>query len=412
MNISMKKKTLVASILTIALCFSVIAGATFALFTSESNINIAVTSGKVKLVATIDENSLATSSLGIEQIPGTFANGGTATFDNETNLDLTNITPGDKATFKINVKNESTVDVMYKITWNVNNEDMNALKVTSNGEDVADLGWTLWAYEDYNNASAVSEGYDATEIVPSNSDTKTLNVEIELPMGAGNEYQAKEASITFKVEAVQGNAGDLDLEAAFENGGIITTGGVPVSVDELTNENGEVVGGAFIGENDTTFKDIVINKTTEGQSYAVAMGSNSGDLTLDSGAVINAGAYYGITAMPERNGIANINMNSGSKISASGNNATCIFLTGAGTGGTANIYLNASGLLDPQNGAKGIWITDNYDAVNIYVKDMVAFKEYYAMTECYRNPNPDFVRWYINGVEHNDIETVAGTDNA
>lgn len=40
----MDKKTLLASLLTIAVCLTLIAGSTFALFTSEDAVNIAVTS--------------------------------------------------------------------------------------------------------------------------------------------------------------------------------------------------------------------------------------------------------------------------------------------------------------------------------------------------------------------------------
>lgn len=49
--------------MTIALCMSLMAGATFALFTSESKVNIAVTSGKVSVVANIDETSVQTKQL-------------------------------------------------------------------------------------------------------------------------------------------------------------------------------------------------------------------------------------------------------------------------------------------------------------------------------------------------------------
>ena len=72
----MKNRIIISSILTIALCLSMIAGSTFALFTSESKVDIAVTSGKIDVVATIDETTLATSSLGVAQTAGVFANGG------------------------------------------------------------------------------------------------------------------------------------------------------------------------------------------------------------------------------------------------------------------------------------------------------------------------------------------------
>ena len=49
----MKKKVLLSSIATIALCLCLIAGSTFALFTSQDNVNIAVTAGEVEMVAGI-----------------------------------------------------------------------------------------------------------------------------------------------------------------------------------------------------------------------------------------------------------------------------------------------------------------------------------------------------------------------
>ena len=47
----MKKKILLSSILTIALCLSIIAGSTYALFTSSADVNVAVTAGNVELTA-------------------------------------------------------------------------------------------------------------------------------------------------------------------------------------------------------------------------------------------------------------------------------------------------------------------------------------------------------------------------
>ena len=53
-----KKKILLSSVMVIALCLSLIAGSTFALFTSESKVNIAVTSGKVDVKASITDLSV------------------------------------------------------------------------------------------------------------------------------------------------------------------------------------------------------------------------------------------------------------------------------------------------------------------------------------------------------------------
>lgn len=51
----MKKKLIFGSALGIIMCSSLIAGATMALFTSESKVNIAVTSGKVDVSAEAKE---------------------------------------------------------------------------------------------------------------------------------------------------------------------------------------------------------------------------------------------------------------------------------------------------------------------------------------------------------------------
>ena len=65
----MKNGFLLSSFLMIALCLSAIVGSTFALFTSESTTNIAVTSGKVEVEATVQD--IVLYSMG-EQQSGTF----------------------------------------------------------------------------------------------------------------------------------------------------------------------------------------------------------------------------------------------------------------------------------------------------------------------------------------------------
>ena len=63
MTKTVKRNVVVSAILAIMLCVSLIAGATFALFTSESKGNIAVTSGKVSVLASIDETSVQTKQV-------------------------------------------------------------------------------------------------------------------------------------------------------------------------------------------------------------------------------------------------------------------------------------------------------------------------------------------------------------
>ena len=105
--IKMKKKALLSSILTIALCISLIAGSTFALFTSESKVNIAVTSGNVEMIAAIDNIqtwSLEDDKTSAGRTDGTFTQGGSASFDaNTASFTINKIIPGDKVSFAENL---------------------------------------------------------------------------------------------------------------------------------------------------------------------------------------------------------------------------------------------------------------------------------------------------------------------
>ena len=197
----MKKKNIViSSFATIALCLSLLMGSTFALFTSESKVNIAVMSGKVSVVANIDENSVQTKQLYDTQYEDGKDNmyEGVATFGAE-GLTLEKFVPGDGIKFNIVVKNESTVSVKYRTIISCENDDglFAGLNITIDENN-------------YNSVKAVSSWEQlsvgsANEIVP---------ITIELPEGAGNEYQDKTCTVSYKVEAVQGNADTVDVDGS------------------------------------------------------------------------------------------------------------------------------------------------------------------------------------------------------
>ena len=201
-----KNKMLLSSIASIALCSSIAVGGTFALFTSEQKVNVAVTAGKVKVTAEIVEESLKTSSsLSTFNYQATeengytanFENGGTATFSNADGvqiLKLTNVTPGDKAEFQIKATNESNVSIQYRFAWAVDGELSEALEATVQEEDAEVVklvtNKTEWAkWEDADNV-------------------KTFNVVVYLPETVDNTYQEQKASISFLFEAVQSNGVD------------------------------------------------------------------------------------------------------------------------------------------------------------------------------------------------------------
>ena len=197
MNKSLKKNVIISSIMAIGLSASLLAGATFALFTSESKANIAISGGKVDVVATINDDFTTYSGVNITgnsetdvisatETNGTFTNGGFASLSENT-LSLTNLTPGDKVTFSITVKNNSTVKVKYR-TRLICEEDTGLYE---------GLVYTIGGYQNM----AIS---DWAELAV-NSDDVTFDCSIALPTDAGTEYQDKSCSISFIVEAVQGN---------------------------------------------------------------------------------------------------------------------------------------------------------------------------------------------------------------
>lgn len=187
------KKTLFVSVLTIVLCFSLISGATFALFTSESNVNISVTSGKVEVAATVQNLSLYSMD---KPFGDNFENGGTAVYENGV-LTLDKMTPGDKVEFEIKVINSSNVDIQYKINWTVQGKLAEVLVIKSNDKELEDLSWTKWEKDSLEK-----------EIV--------IDVIVKLPVEVDNDYQNETCDIIFAVEAVQGNAADTEVAYSIE----------------------------------------------------------------------------------------------------------------------------------------------------------------------------------------------------
>ncbi len=201
----MKKKTIAASLMSIALCGSLVTGATFALFTSEDGANIAINAGKVEMVATITDlktysvtadSAAANGYSYVEQTAGSFANGGSAKLEDK-NLSLNKLTPGDKVTFTVVLENKSNVAIQYRTLV----------------EEVADGGLF-----DGLNISIDEQDFEGTTaksnwtlLTPNEqpADT-TMDVVIELPIEAGNAYQEKTADLAISVVAVQANAGVAD----------------------------------------------------------------------------------------------------------------------------------------------------------------------------------------------------------
>lgn len=216
----MKKKTKViaSAVATIALCASLSVGGTFALFTSESKVNVAISSGTVDVKATVadlqaysgswnaetSEYDLVISTSEYSEAAGSgyyFANGGFASVSTAANtVTLNRITPMDKVSFNIVINNDSNVAVQYRTVIKVTEDDglFGGLNVKIGAEEQVYGGTTT-----YSHWNALEAG-SSDIIVP---------VSIELPQSAGNEYQGKSCVLSYSVEAVQGNAYVFDGEA-------------------------------------------------------------------------------------------------------------------------------------------------------------------------------------------------------
>lgn len=178
------KKTLLTAILTVAMCLSLTIGATFAFFTSESEVNVAVSSANVEIKAAI-------SDLDVDMYAGTASkNGG--------EVSIERMLPGDSVSFAITVENYSNVPVQYRTV--ISSEDsglFSALKITLN-DKVYGGGYV---YEDWAEISPSDTNADTKD------DIKVINVKVEFPeLGVDQSaYKNTNCKFNVKVEAVQGN---------------------------------------------------------------------------------------------------------------------------------------------------------------------------------------------------------------
>ncbi len=192
---TVKTKVLVSAILSIVLCVSLIAGATFALFTSESNVNIAVTSGKVDVVASVDETSVQTKQLDKDYVDGIENTYGGGIVIADGNITIPNIVPGDGIKFSIKVENNSTIAIKYRTVLTCTDAGLlNGLNIQINGQNYSGT---------FTGSSKVSAWTELA--VGKTLDTIEVTIELE-DRKDNNQYQGKSVEISYKVEAVQGNA--------------------------------------------------------------------------------------------------------------------------------------------------------------------------------------------------------------
>ncbi len=194
-----KSKVLVPSIATMAVCASLVTGGTYALFTSESKVDISVTSGKVQVeaVATNLNADLWDGSANLEA--------GYVSIDR--------MVPGDSVSFNVEVTNYSNVAAKYR-TIVQSTEDgglADALTVSftkADGKEIAyygGYGLTTWA-----EIAAADEDGETIEAL-------TVTIDFKDNGEKQDEYQDKSCKYQVLVEAVQGNADTVDPIEEDEN---------------------------------------------------------------------------------------------------------------------------------------------------------------------------------------------------
>ena len=292
----MKKNALLSSILVVALCFSLIAGSTFALFTDEHFVTIDVDAGQVKIEASLttpelysvvpaaeagsnpvteyDEHGKAYAY--VPQEDGKFANGGTATI-NDTNgvITLENITPGDKIVFGLNATNSSDVAIQYRYRVEVISgfDLMVGCIITVAGEKLPSL-------------AAYSSTWEPLSV---GQNINTVQLALELPVSAGNEYQNGSAQIKVYVEAVQDNADVSDTDAVSKKYITTATNAVELAQKLADDENLHV----FVNSDIDTVLDIdfdMTDKTIDANGNSVALkfaGTTADPVTLENVVIKN-----------------------------------------------------------------------------------------------------------------------------
>ncbi len=191
----MKKKSILTSILIIVMCLSMTVGGTYAMFATESKVNVAVTLGRVNVEAYLDGKPMLSSSYGYN-LPETSVN-----YNKETKqIEVSNMVPGDQIDFTISVVNKSTVSAKFQVFVKIQGDD------AVNGKFVVKaLGETITGTIDY-------EDPNWTDIEPStDSETPFMEVPVSVSLPTDDamifdgEEQGKSIAITFGVRAVQGN---------------------------------------------------------------------------------------------------------------------------------------------------------------------------------------------------------------
>lgn len=205
-----KTSLILPSLLTIIGCIAIASGSTYSLFTSSSENNITISSGKVDVVSSLSQlktySKTSESSDYIEQENGSFYLGGSASISSDnSSLEINNITPGDKFSFTLTIKNNSTVSSKIRYSYGLSEDSsIYSKKLLGKFNIVSKINDTEKSYKDSDNTMiSYKSGYETLD-----KDTnKTIDFTFELPIDMNeSDLEGVNLSLSIKVEAIQGNA--------------------------------------------------------------------------------------------------------------------------------------------------------------------------------------------------------------
>ena len=235
-----RKNVFISALLGITLCLVLMAGATFALFLTESHVDAGLTTGKIELKAMVsavevyspswigEDGSILDPTNGANTETNTFKNGGSATVDaSGQTLALQGVSGGDQATFTLSVKNNSTIHIRYRVVLQCQTPNgiaeeeskflFSKLNVTYAG---ATRSGIVYYASEWKDLAAQAEIADET-------------VSVALPATADAACFGKTTALRYSVEAVQSNV----LTTGTEEVRYYTVTEEPVTGSDVVLEN-------------------------------------------------------------------------------------------------------------------------------------------------------------------------------
>lgn len=284
MTKSSKRTAIVMALITVALCAAVIAGATFALFSSSVTNDINVNTGDIAISSTVELTNAWSTSQGGEQ--GTAENsgsetslifpttGGSVSVGEDGRISISGMGLGDGATFSITLDMEYSINMKYSLVLKTNTADdflRNNLQVTVADNPAVSLADGSVYIIPWTNADLVTDSTPASARV-------TASFSLSLPWSAIDSAPVGGSSISLALvtSGVQVNALAVSGSPSGSNEYYVT------NQDELDKaltamESGDSVYLAGDESNWTT-ADISFN---ENKSISV-YGSRVGTLTVNA----------------------------------------------------------------------------------------------------------------------------------